>query len=60
MLEVGRLRVRFHGEATGFLNWTNPSSRSMAVGSTPPLTEMGTRNFSAGGGGDGRTVVVGA
>jgi hypothetical protein len=32
-------------EATGILNWPNPSSRTIALGSTEPLTEMSTRNF---------------
>jgi hypothetical protein len=27
-----------------FLNWPNPSGRTMALGSTQPLTEMSTRN----------------
>jgi hypothetical protein len=30
----------------GFLNVPNPSSRTMALGSTQPLTEMSIRNFS--------------
>jgi hypothetical protein len=29
-------------EVIGFLNWPNPSSRTMALGSTQPLTEMST------------------
>jgi hypothetical protein len=35
----------------GFFNWPNPSSRTMARGSTQPLTEMSTRNLPLGGGG---------
>jgi hypothetical protein len=31
-----------------FSNWPNPSSRTMVVGSTQPLTEMSTRNISGG------------
>jgi hypothetical protein len=31
-------------EAIGFFNWPNPSSRTMALRSTQPLTEMSTRN----------------
>jgi len=27
-----------------FFHWPNPSGRSMALGSTQPLTEMCTRN----------------
>jgi hypothetical protein len=37
-------------EVIGFLNWPNPSSHTMARGSTQPLTEMSTRNFPGGGG----------
>jgi hypothetical protein len=33
---------------TGVLNLPDPSSRAMALGSTQPLTEMGTRNFPMG------------
>jgi hypothetical protein len=32
-------------EGTGFLNWPNPSGRTMALESTQPLTEMSTRNL---------------
>jgi hypothetical protein len=31
-----------------FFNLPNPSSRTMALGSTQPLTEMSTRNLSGG------------
>jgi hypothetical protein len=31
-------------EVNGFLNWSKPSSRTMALRSTQPLTEMSTRN----------------
>jgi hypothetical protein len=34
----------------GFFNWPNPSSRTMALGSTQPLTEMSTRNLPVGKG----------
>jgi hypothetical protein len=37
-------------EVTGFFNWPNPSSCSMALGSTQPLTEMSTRNLPGGKG----------
>jgi hypothetical protein len=30
---------------TGFFNSPNPSNRTMALGSTQPLTEMSTRNL---------------
>jgi hypothetical protein len=32
-------------EVTGFFNLPNPSSRTMALGSTKPLAEMSTRNL---------------
>jgi hypothetical protein len=32
-------------EVIGFFNWPNPSSRTMSLGSTQPLTEMSTRNL---------------
>jgi hypothetical protein len=32
----------------GVFNWHNPSGRTMALGSTLPLTEMSTRNISFG------------
>jgi hypothetical protein len=32
-------------DAIGFFNWPNPSSRTMVLGSTQPLTEMSTRNL---------------
>jgi hypothetical protein len=37
-------------EVIGFFNWPNPSSRTMALGSTQPLTEMSTRNLLRGKG----------
>jgi hypothetical protein len=30
----------------GIFDWHNPSGRSMALGSTQPLTKMSTRNIS--------------
>jgi hypothetical protein len=39
----------------GGFNWLNPSGRTMALGSTQPLTEMSTRNIILGGKG-GRSV----
>jgi len=33
---------------SGFLLTQNPSDRTMALGSTQPLTEMSTRNISWG------------
>jgi hypothetical protein len=35
-------------EVIGFFNWPNPSSCTMALRSTQPLTEMSTRNFPGG------------
>jgi hypothetical protein len=37
-------------EVIGFFNWPNPSSRTMALGSTQPLMEMSTRNLPGGKG----------
>jgi hypothetical protein len=37
-------------EVTEFLNLPNPSSRTTALGSTQPLTEMSTRNLPGGKG----------
>ena len=34
--------------ATGKFHWYNPSGRTMALGSTQPLTEMSTENISWG------------
>jgi hypothetical protein len=36
---------------TGIFHWHNPSGRTMALGSTQPLTEMSTRSISWGKGG---------
>jgi hypothetical protein len=33
-------------DVIGFFNGPNPSNRTMALGSTEPLTEMGTRDLS--------------
>jgi hypothetical protein len=35
-------------EVIGFFNWPNPSSRTMALVLTQPLTEMSTRNLPGG------------
>jgi hypothetical protein len=37
-------------EFIGFFSWPNPSSRTMVLGSTQPLTEMSTRNIPGGKG----------
>jgi hypothetical protein len=38
-------------DGVGIFHWHNPSSRTMALGLTQPLTEMSTRNVSWGKGG---------
>jgi hypothetical protein len=45
VLLAGRSRVRNPDEVIGFFNCPNPSSRTLALGSTQPLTEMSTRNL---------------
>jgi hypothetical protein len=45
ILQAGRSRVRFPMRSLNFFNWPNPSSRTMALGSTQPLTEMSTKNL---------------
>jgi hypothetical protein len=47
MLQAGRSSVRVPVEAD-FFNLPNPSSRTMALGLTQPLTEMNTRNLPGG------------
>jgi hypothetical protein len=47
MLQAGRSPVRFPGEVN-FFNIPNPSSRTIALGSTHPLTEMSTRKLPGG------------
>jgi hypothetical protein len=44
MLQAGRSRVRVPDEVE-FFNLHNRSNRTMALGSTQPLTEMSNRNF---------------
>jgi hypothetical protein len=44
MLQAGRSPVRVPDEVD-FLNLPNPSSRTMALGSTQPLKEISTRNL---------------
>jgi hypothetical protein len=50
MLQAGRSPVRVPDEVN-VSNVPIPSSRTMALGSTQPLTEMSTRNLRGGGGG---------
>jgi hypothetical protein len=47
MLQAGRSPVRVQDEVD-FFNLPNPSTRTMAMGSTQPLTEMSTRNLPRG------------
>jgi hypothetical protein len=48
MLQAGRSPVQVPGEVDFFFNLPNPSSCTMALGSTHPLTEMCTRNPPGG------------
>jgi hypothetical protein len=50
-LQAGMSRVLFPDEVIGFFNWRNRPSRTMALGSARPLTEMSTRNLPGGEGG---------
>jgi hypothetical protein len=47
MLQVGRSPVRVPDDVD-FLNLSNPSSRTMALESIQPLTEMSTMNLPGG------------
>jgi hypothetical protein len=47
MLKAGRSSVRVSDEVDIF-NLSNPSSRTMALGSIQPLREMSTKNLHAG------------
>jgi hypothetical protein len=47
MLQAGRSRVRVPMRWI-FFNLPNSTSRTMALGSTQPLTEMSTRNLPGG------------
>jgi hypothetical protein len=49
MLQAERSRVRVPMRWILF-DWPNPSIRTMALGSTQPLTEMSTRNLPGGKG----------
>jgi hypothetical protein len=50
MLQTRKVAGSIPDEVIEFFNWPNPSSRTMALGSTQPLTEMGTRNIPGGNG----------
>jgi hypothetical protein len=47
MLQAERSPIRVPDEVD-FFNLPNPSSRTIALGQTKPLTEMNTRNFPGG------------
>jgi hypothetical protein len=51
MTQAGRSRVRIPMRWIFFFNLPNPSNRTMALGSTRPLTEMSIKNLPWGGGG---------
>jgi hypothetical protein len=48
MLQAGKSPVRVPDEVDFFFNLPNLSSRTMALGSTQPLTEMSTSNIPGG------------
>jgi hypothetical protein len=50
MLHDGRSPVRFPMMSLNFFNLPNPTSLTMALGSTQPLTETSTRNLPGGKG----------
>jgi hypothetical protein len=50
MLRAGWSRVRFPMRSLDIFSLFNPSSRTMALGSAQPLTEMSTRNLPGGKG----------
>jgi hypothetical protein len=43
-----KVAVAIPDEIIGFFNLPNPSSRTMALGSAQPPTEMSTKNFARG------------
>jgi hypothetical protein len=48
MLQTGRSPVRVPNELDFFFNLTDFSNRTMALGSTQPLTEISTKNLHEG------------
>jgi hypothetical protein len=54
MLQARRARVRVPMKWIFFSNWPSPSSRTMALRSTQPLTEISSKNLPGRGGGKGR------
>jgi hypothetical protein len=57
MLQAGRSWVRVPMRWIFIFNLPNPSSRTMALGSTQPLTEMSTKNLPGGKGWPARKAV---
>jgi hypothetical protein len=45
-----KVTILIADEVIGFFSWLNPSSRTMARGSTQPLAEISTRNLPGGKG----------
>jgi hypothetical protein len=50
MLQAGRSRVRIPMRSLAFFSRRHVSSRTVALGSTQPLTEMSARIIPGGGG----------
>jgi hypothetical protein len=50
MLQAERISGSIPDGFIGFLSWPNPSSRTVALWLTQPLTEMSTRNLPGGKG----------
>jgi hypothetical protein len=48
ILQAGKVTSSIPDEVIEFFNLPNPSSRTMALGSTQPLTEMSARNLPGG------------
>jgi len=48
LVEALRYKRSIPDGVTGIFHWRNPSGRTMALGSTQPLTEINTRNMSLG------------
>jgi hypothetical protein len=44
-LQAGRLRVPFLTSSLDYINWTNPSSRTIILRSIQPITQMSTRDL---------------
>ena len=45
-LQAGSSRLRFPMGVTGIFRWYNPAGRTIALGSTKPLTGISTKNIS--------------